>query len=90
MTTRSERLKESRLKAGLSQKQVADAVGMKQPSYSYLEKNDNASSSLLPEIARILNVDPLWLRTGFLRLLFIFCFFENFLSIFINNLYLKI
>ena len=41
MTTRSERLKESRLKAGLSQKQVADAVGMKQPSYSYLEKNDN-------------------------------------------------
>ena len=64
MTTRSERLKESRLKAGLSQKQVADAVGMKQPSYSYLEKNDNASSSLLPEIARILNVDPLWLRTG--------------------------
>ena len=64
MTTRSERLKESRLKAGLSQKQVADAVGMKQPSYSYLEKNDNASSSLLPEIARVLNVDPLWLRTG--------------------------
>ena len=64
MTTRSERLKESRLKAGLSQKQVADAVGMKQPSYSYLEKNDNASSSLLPEISRILNVDPLWLRTG--------------------------
>ena len=64
MTTRSERLKESRLKAGLSQKQVADAVGMRQPSYSYLEKNDNASSSLLPEIARILNVDPLWLRTG--------------------------
>ena len=38
MTTRSERLKESRLKAWLSQKQVADAVGMKQPSYSYLEK----------------------------------------------------
>ena len=64
MTTRSERLKESRLKAGLSQKQIADAVGMKQPSYSYLEKNDNASSSLLPEIARVLNVDPLWLRTG--------------------------
>lgn len=64
MTTRSERLRDARLKAGLSQKQVADAVGMKQPSYSYLEKNDNASSSLLPEIARVLKVDPIWLRTG--------------------------
>lgn len=64
MSTRSERLKEARLKAGLSQKQVAEAVGMKQPSYSYLEKNDNASSSLLPEIARLLSVDPVWLRTG--------------------------
>ena len=33
MTTLGQRLKASRLKAGLTQKQVADAVGMKQPSY---------------------------------------------------------
>ncbi|KYQ83541.1 DNA-binding protein [Acinetobacter sp. NRRL B-65365] len=64
MPTQAERLKESRLKAGLSQKQLADAVGMKQPSYSYLEKNPNSGSSHLPEIAKVLNVDPYWLRTG--------------------------
>lgn len=64
MTTRSERLKEARLKAGLSQKDVALAVGIKQPSYNYLEKNDNASSTHIAEIARVLNVDPTWLRTG--------------------------
>ena len=64
MTTQSQRLKDARLKAGLTQKQVADAVGIKQPSYSYLEKNDNAGSSLLPDIARVLKVDPMWLRTG--------------------------
>ncbi len=64
MSTQSQRLKESRLKAGLSQKQVAEAVGMKQPSYSYLEKTDGAGSTLLPEIAKVLKVDPYWLRTG--------------------------
>ncbi|MFW1636049.1 XRE family transcriptional regulator [Acinetobacter oleivorans] len=64
MSTQSKRLKEARLKAGLSQKQVADAVGMKQPSYSYLEQNPGAGSALLPEIAKVLNVDPYWLRTG--------------------------
>lgn len=65
MSTRSQRLKEARLKAGLSQKEVAAAVGIKQPSYNYLEKNDNAGSSHIAEIAHVLNVDPTWLRTGF-------------------------
>lgn len=64
MSTSAQRLKEARLKAGLSQKQVAEAVGIKQPSYSYLEKTDNSGSSHLAEIAKILNVDPYWLRTG--------------------------
>lgn len=64
MTTQSQRLKEARLKAGLSQKQVAEAVGMKQPSYNYLEKNDKGGSTHLPEIARVLGVDVFWLRTG--------------------------
>lgn len=64
MTTRSERLKEARLKAKLSQSEVAAAVGIKQPSYNYLEKNNNAGSSHIAEIARVLNVDPTWLRTG--------------------------
>ena len=64
MSSPSERLKEARLKAGLSQKQVAEAVGMKQPSYNYLEKNDKGGSAKLVEIAKVLNVDPYWLRTG--------------------------
>ena len=64
MSSQSERLKEARLKAGLSQKQVAEAVGMKQPSYNYLEKNDKGGSAKLAEIAKVLNVDPYWLRTG--------------------------
>lgn len=64
MSSQSERLKEARLKAGLSQKQVAEAVGMKQPSYNYLEKNDKGGSAKLTEIAKVLNVVPYWLRTG--------------------------
>jgi len=64
MSSQSERLKEARIKAGLSQKQVAEAVGMKQPSYNYLEKNDKGGSAKLAEIAKVLNVDPYWLRTG--------------------------
>lgn len=67
MSTFGQRLKESRLKAGLTQKQVAEAVGMKQPSYQYLEKVDSEgkkSSTHLVEIARVLNVDAYWLSTG--------------------------
>lgn len=64
MATQSQRLKEARLNAGMSQRQVAEAVGMKQPSYNYLEKNDKGGSSHLAEIAKVLNVDPYWLRTG--------------------------
>lgn len=67
MTTLGQRLKASRLKAGLTQKQVAEAVGMKQPSYQYLEKNDSdnkKSSSHLVAIATALGVDPFWLSTG--------------------------
>lgn len=67
MSTFGQRLKESRLKAGLTQKQVAEAVGMKQPSYQYLEKADSESkrsSGHLLEIAKVLNVDPYWLSTG--------------------------
>lgn len=64
MSTPSQRLKEARINAGLTQKQVADAVGMTQPSYNYLEKKDNSGSAKLTEIARVLKVDPYWLRTG--------------------------
>lgn len=64
MSTPSQRLKEARINAGLTQKQVAEAVGMTQPSYNYLEKNDNSGSAKITEIAKVLKVDPYWLRTG--------------------------
>ncbi|WP_257226954.1 XRE family transcriptional regulator [Acinetobacter sp. YH12086] len=62
--TQAERLKASRLKAGYTQKQVAEGVGMKQPSYSHLEKVDFVNSTKLPEIAQFLGVDVYWLKSG--------------------------
>lgn len=64
MTTQSQRLKQARLDAGLTQKQVAEAVGIKQPSYSYFEKHDDAGSSHIADIAAVLGVSAYWLRTG--------------------------
>ena len=64
MTTLGQRLKESRLKAGLSQGQVADAVGVKQPTYQALESGKTKKSAYLAEIAFVLNVDYHWLNTG--------------------------
>ncbi|WOE31955.1 MULTISPECIES: XRE family transcriptional regulator [unclassified Acinetobacter] len=64
MTTLGQRLKESRLKAGLKQEQVASAVGIKQPTYQALESGKTQKSAFLPEIAALLNVDAYWLSTG--------------------------
>lgn len=64
MSDLSTRLKESRLKAGKSQAEVAEAVGIKQPTYQALEKGKNLKSAYLPQIAHFLNVDVLWLQTG--------------------------
>jgi len=64
MTTLGQRLRESRLKAGLSQGRVAEAVGIKQPTYQALESGKNQKSAFLPEIANVLNVDYHWLSTG--------------------------
>lgn len=64
MSDLSTRLKESRLKAGKSQAEVAEAVGIKQPTYQALEKGKNQKSAYLPQIAHFLNVDVLWLQTG--------------------------
>ena len=64
MSDLSTRLKESRIRAGKSQAQIADAVGMKQPSYQALESGKNQKSAFLTEIARELGVDAYWLQTG--------------------------
>lgn len=64
-TTLGERLKESRKKAGLTQAQLAEAVGIKQSSYQALESGKNSKSAFITQIANQLGVDPNWLLLGF-------------------------
>ncbi|MGH1372953.1 MAG: helix-turn-helix domain-containing protein [Cellvibrionaceae bacterium] len=58
------RLKAARKEAKLTQKEIVTRVGITQPAYSELETGKSASSSYLPQIARILGVDAHWLATG--------------------------
>lgn len=64
MNTLPDRLKFAREKLGLSQQQVADAVGMKQPSYFQLEAGKSKRSKFINDIARILQTDVDWLIDG--------------------------
>jgi transcriptional regulator with XRE-family HTH domain len=59
-----QRIKETRLEIPLTQVELAQKVGIKQPSLSELEKGDSASSKYLPAIAAALGVSALWLQTG--------------------------
>lgn len=59
-----DRLKVSRKNVKKTQKEVADAVGMSQPAYQALESGKNQKSAFLPLIAKLFNVDPVWLTTG--------------------------
>ena len=63
-STLQERLKAARKEAGKTQKQVANAIGMRQPTYSELETGKSLGSKRLPEIADYLNVIALWLSSG--------------------------
>lgn len=63
-STIQSRLKEARIAAGLTQAQLAELVGMRQPTYSQLERGLSKSSTLLPQIAFVLGVQPHWLATG--------------------------
>lgn len=65
-STLQERLLEARKISGYSQQQVADKIGMKQPTYSALEKSGGGSkrTTFLPEIAFVLGVRAYWLATG--------------------------
>lgn len=62
--TVGQRVKEARKKAGLSQLQLAEAIGVKQPTISELERGESQSSSYLIQIAQECDVDPIWLQTG--------------------------
>ncbi len=59
-----DRLKLARKSAKKSQKEVAEKVGITQPTLSQLENGIITSSTYLPDIARLLDVDLYWLQTG--------------------------
>lgn len=59
-----DRLKFARERLELSQQQVADAVGMKQPSYYQLESGKSKRSRFINDIARVLQSDVDWLMYG--------------------------
>lgn len=60
----TDRLKLARNNAKKSQADVAEAVGIKQPTYQALESGKAVKSAFLPDIARFLDVDVNWLQTG--------------------------
>lgn len=64
MNTLPDRLKFAREQLNLSQQQVADAVGMKQPSYYQLEAGKTKRSRFINDIAKVLKTDVDWLMTG--------------------------
>lgn len=64
MDTLPERLKYARELLDLSQQEVADAVGMKQPSYYQLESGKTKRSRYIHDIAKVLKVDVDWLLSG--------------------------
>lgn len=60
-----DRLKKARKYAGLTQKEIESRIkGLKQSSYSELERGESKSSTKLIELATLFQVDPVWLATG--------------------------
>ncbi|MBO9672001.1 MAG: XRE family transcriptional regulator [Sphingobacteriaceae bacterium] len=62
--TKNQRLKISRVKAGLSQAELAEKLDSKQPYIAKLEKSDDFSEAQGKKLAIILGVDPEWLMNG--------------------------
>lgn len=48
----------------MTQRELAEKVGIKQPTLSELENGDSAGSAYLPLIAAALGVNALWLQSG--------------------------
>lgn len=53
----NEKIKAARINAGLTQEQMADKLGIKQPNYQIYENHTVPSIERLAEIAEICNVD---------------------------------
>ncbi|MGI9273847.1 MAG: helix-turn-helix domain-containing protein [Endozoicomonas sp.] len=64
MSTLGDRLKVARTERGLSQSELARAVGSRQSSINDIESGRISKSTYILPISRVLNVDPNWLETG--------------------------
>lgn len=64
MSTLSERMKQARIEAGLSQAELAKQLGAGQSTIASIENGRNQSSGRLVEIAQLLQVNPSWLASG--------------------------
>lgn len=64
MKTLQDRLVWARDRAGKTQQDVADFIGVKQASYSELETGKTQRSKYVAEIAHFLGVNAYWLATG--------------------------
>jgi len=64
MTQLKDRLKIARKAARRTQAEVADGVGIKQPTYNQLETGKSQGSKHLVQIADFLGVSATWLATG--------------------------
>lgn len=58
------RVRQARMEKGLSQQQIAEAVGMSQPSYYKIENGLTQRSGYINDIAEVLGVDVGWLLNG--------------------------
>ena len=64
MSYLKDRIKQAREFGGLTQRQLAERVGVSQPVISQLERGDNLQSVHLLKIAEVCGVDPSWLSSG--------------------------
>lgn len=62
--TIGDRVKRARKHAGMNQRELAQAIGITQPSLSELERGESRSSAYLIQIASACGVDAAWLATG--------------------------
>jgi len=58
------KLKEARLAAGMSQRELAERIGMTQAAVAALEKRDSKQSTKVLELASALSVSVAWLLSG--------------------------
>ncbi len=63
-STLAQRLIQSRTASGMSQSEVAAAIGIAQASYSSLERGISKRTCYIGSLSHVLGVDAYWLETG--------------------------